>query len=149
MNSLENNVVVQIGIIVRDAEKAAAHYAEVFGIPKPEVVTIADEPISNTIYRGAPSGATGKAAFFDMGTVQMELIEPVGGPSTWAEFLETRGEGIHHVAFKVQDFEATQAMLSGKGMPVIQSGAWTGGRYAYIDSAAQLGTILEILNFDA
>ncbi|MBN2385986.1 MAG: VOC family protein [Anaerolineales bacterium] len=148
MDNLENNIIVQIGIIVKDAEKTAARYAEIFGFPKPEVVLIANEPIANTIYRGRPSDASGKAAFFDMGAVQMELIEPIGGPSTWEEFLRTRGEGIHHIAFKVQDFETTNDLLAGKGMAVIQSGAWTGGRYAYLDSAAQLGTILEILNFE-
>jgi len=41
-----------------------------------------------------------------LGSLSLELIEPVGGPSTWREFLDTRGEGVHHIAFHVPDTEA-------------------------------------------
>lgn len=148
MDKMDSHVIVQIGIIVRDAEKTAGRYAEVFGIPKPAVVPIAADSFANTVYRGQPSTAKGRAAFFDLGPVQVELIEPVGAPSTWEEFLRTHGEGIHHIAFKTGDIEGAGALLDSQGMPVIQSGGWDGGRYAYIDSAAQLGTILELLHFD-
>lgn len=148
MNKLDSTTVVQIGIIVKDAEKTASHYAEVFGIPKPAVVPIADDSFANTNYRGQSSTAKGKAAFFDLGPVQMELIEPVGAPSTWEEFLRTKGEGIHHIAFKTTDMDAARKFLASKGMETVQSGAWDGGQYAYIESTKQLGTILELLHFD-
>jgi 4-hydroxyphenylpyruvate dioxygenase-like putative hemolysin len=148
MNKLDSATVVQIGIIVKDAEKTASHYAEVFGIPKPAVVPIADDAFANTNYRGQSSTAKGKAAFFDLGPVQMELIEPVGTPSTWEEFLRTHGEGIHHIAFKTMDMDAARKFLASKGMDTIQSGAWDGGQYTYIESTQQLGTILELLHFD-
>ena len=89
-----------------------------------------------------------KAAFFDLGPVQMELIEPVGTPSTWEEFLRTHGEGIHHIAFKTMDMEATRKFLASKGMETVQHGGWDGGQYAYVDCSKQLGTILELLHFD-
>jgi len=148
MNKLDSTTVVQIGIIVKDAEKTASHYAEIFGIPKPAVVPIASDPFAKTNYRGQPSTARGKAAFFDLGPVQMELIEPVGAPSTWEEFLRTRGEGIHHIAFKTQDLNSTQKFLASKGMETIQYGGWDGGQYAYIEATKQLGTMLELLHFD-
>lgn len=148
MEKLDNPAVLQIGIIVRDVARAARHYAEVFGIPLPEVIEIAGDSFAHTIYRGQPSEAKGKAAFFDLGALQMELIEPVGGPSTWEEFLRTKGEGIHHIAFKVNEMPAAVEFLKGKGMEVIQSGGWDGGQYAYLDASAQLGVILELLHFD-
>jgi methylmalonyl-CoA/ethylmalonyl-CoA epimerase len=148
MNKLDTTTVIQIGIIVKDVETTAGHYAEVFGIPKPAVVPIADDPFANTNYRGVTSGAKGKAAFFDLGPVQMELIEPVGAPSTWEEFLRTRGEGIHHIAFKTLDMESAQKFLASKGMETVQHGGWDGGQYAYVDCSKQLGTILELLHFD-
>lgn len=148
MNHLENNVVVQIGIVVRDVERTAERYAEVFGIPKPEIVLIAADSFANTRYRGQPSNAHGKAAFFDMGSVQLELIEPVGAPSTWEEFLRIHGEGIHHIAFRVEQFDEAKAFLEAHGMPVVQSGGWEGGQYAYIDSVSPLGAMLELLKFD-
>jgi len=149
MNHLETHALVQIGIIVRDVKSAATHYAEVFGLPKPEIVQIAADAFAHTVYRGQPSTAHAKAAFLDMGPVQLELIEPVGAPSTWEEFLRTRGEGIHHIAVRVERFEEAKALLAARGMPVVQSGGWDGGRYAYIDSVPQLGTILELLHFDS
>ncbi|MEZ0396927.1 MAG: VOC family protein [Anaerolineales bacterium] len=148
MDKLENRAVVQIGIVVRDVARAARQYAEVFGIPLPEVVEIAHDSFANTIYRGQPSQAKGKAAFFDLGSVQMELIEPVGGPSTWEEFLRAKGEGIHHIAFKVNEMGEALAFLQGRGLEVVQAGGWDGGQYAYLDASAQLGTILELLHFD-
>ncbi|HTX91750.1 MAG TPA: VOC family protein [Anaerolineales bacterium] len=148
MNKLDTTVVIQIGIIVKDAEKTAGQYAEVFGIPKPAVVPIADDAFANTQFHGEPSRAKGKAAFFDLGPIQMELIEPVGAPSTWEEFLRTRGEGIHHIAFSTADLGEAGKFLASKGMETVQSGAWDGGQYAYIDSSKQLGTILELLHFD-
>ena len=148
MNKLDSNVVVQIGIIVKDVEKTASAYADLFGIPRPAVVPIADDSFANTTYHGQASEAKGKAAFFDLGPVQMELIEPLGAPSTWEEFLRTRGEGIHHIAFKTQDMGAAREFLASKGLETVQQGGWDGGQYAYVDCSKQLGTILELLHFD-
>lgn len=148
MNKLDSSTIVQIGIIVRDAEKAARTYAGIFGLPKPEVVPIADDSFAHTNYRGEPSVAKGKAAFFDLGSVQMELIEPVGAPSTWEEFLRTHGEGLHHIAFKTADMQAARQFLESEGMETVQQGGWDGGQYAYVDGSKQLGTILELLHFD-
>ncbi len=148
MEKLDNPVVVQIGVIVRDVAKSARRYAEVFGIPVPQIVEIANDSFARTVHRGQPSRASGKAAFFDLGPVQMELIEPVGAPSTWDEFLQTKGEGIHHIAFRVTEMPAAIEFLKSKGMECIQEGGWDGGQYAYVDASAQLGTILELLHFD-
>ena len=148
MDQLDSQVIVQIGLIVKDAAGTARHYAEVFGLPLPEVVMIADDAIADTHFRGKASTAKGRAAFFKLGPVEMELIEPIGGPSTWEEFLRTKGEGIHHIAVRTGDLGKATQFLQAKGMPMIQSGAWLGGRYAYVDCTPQLGTILELLHFD-
>lgn len=148
MDHLDSTTVVQIGLIVNDADKTASVYAEVFGIPKPTVVPIADDSFAKTNYRGKPSNAKGKAAFFNLGPIEMELIEPVGAPSTWDEFLQKHGEGIHHIAFKTMDMEEAQKFMASKGMETVQHGGWEGGQYAYVDCSKQLGMILELLYFD-
>ncbi len=148
MNKLDSDTVVQIGIIVKDVHASARHYADVFGIPVPEVVPIAADAFANTQYLGKASTASGKGAFFHLGPVEIELIEPVGEPSTWADFLQTHGEGIHHIAFKTEDMGAARSFLDSKGMETIQDGGWDGGQYAYIESTKQLGTVLELLHFD-
>jgi catechol 2,3-dioxygenase-like lactoylglutathione lyase family enzyme len=148
VNKLDSTNVIQIGIVVKDVEKAASAYAEVFGIPKPAVGPIASDSFTHTNFRGGASSAYGKGAYFDLGPIQMELIEPVGAPSTWEEFLRTHGEGIHHIAFKTQDMHAAREFLASKGMETLQHGGWDGGQYAYVDCSSQLGLILELLHFD-
>jgi methylmalonyl-CoA/ethylmalonyl-CoA epimerase len=145
MDLFNDNSIVQIGLIVKDVEKVARNYAEVFGIARPEIVSIADDTFANTIYRDRPTQAKGKAAFFKLGEFE---IEPVGGPSTWQEFLQTHGEGIHHIAFRTNDMDQARNFLAAKGMKSVQQGGWDGGQYAYIDGSEQLGLILELLHFD-
>ena len=148
MDHLDSSTVIQIGIIVKDVGKAASAYAGVFGIPTPEIVPIAGDSFANTDYRGVPSAARGKGAFFDLGPVQMELIEPVGAPSTWEEFLRTHGEGLHHIAIKTQAMGEARAFLASQGMETVQQGGWDGGQYAYVDCSNSLGLILELLHDD-
>jgi methylmalonyl-CoA/ethylmalonyl-CoA epimerase len=140
-----SNVVCQVGLVVRDVERSLAAYSQVFGLPKPEVILTDGQEIAHTRYRGEPTDARAKLAFFDMGQVSLELIEPIGGPSTWQEFLDERGEGVHHIAFFVEGTDQVVASLEGNGIAVIQQGDYTGGRYTYVDSAPALGVILELL----
>jgi len=139
------NVICQIGLIVRDIEKTAKIYADVFGIDAPDVIITDTEDKAHTKLRGAPTQAQAKLAFLQMGSVSLELIEPVGEPSTWKEFLDEHGEGVHHIAFQIQGMDRALAYLDSKDIPVIQRGDYTGGRYAYVDGAPSLGIILELL----
>jgi len=142
---LGTNIVCQVGLIVRDIEKSAEAYSQVFGMPKPPVI-ITDKPeIAKTEYRGEPTNAQAKLAFFQMGQVALELIEPIGGPSTWKDFLDEKGEGVHHIAFTIQGTGEVVAYLEEKGINVIQQGHYTGGMYTYVDSESALGVILELL----
>jgi len=147
MNSqgIGSNVICQVGLVVRDIEHSIEAYSRVFGVPKPEVILTDGREIAHTQYRGEPTDARAKLAFFDMGQVNLELIEPIGGPSTWHEFLEQRGEGVHHIAFFVKGTDQVVAFLGENGISVIQQGDYTGGRYTYVDSAPALGVILELL----
>jgi methylmalonyl-CoA/ethylmalonyl-CoA epimerase len=139
------NVICQVCLIVRDIERSIEAYSRIFGLPEPEC-TVTDGPeIAHTRYRGGPTDARAKLAFFDMGQVTLELIEPIGGPSTWQEFLDQRGEGVHHIAFFVEDTDRTVAFLERNDIAVIQQGDYTGGRYTYVDSVSDLGVILELL----
>ncbi len=148
MDKLDAPVVIQIGMIVKDIRKSVRYYAEVFGIPEPEVRPIAADDYAHTRVRGKPSNAKGKGAYFHLGPIEMELIEPEGSPSIWEEFLRVHGEGIHHIAFKTAEMEAAKTFLASKGMETVQEGGWDGGQYAYVDCNKQLGMILELLHFD-
>lgn len=135
----------QVAIVVRDIEKAAKAYAEVFGVPAPEWVITDPEEKAHTKFHGKPSKGRAKLAFIPMGGVTLELIEPVDGPSTWKQFLDEHGEGVHHIAFRIKGMDRVLKFLADKGMPTAQTGDYTGGRYAYVDSIPKLGVILELL----
>jgi catechol 2,3-dioxygenase-like lactoylglutathione lyase family enzyme len=140
--------VVQLGLVVRDVERTAEAYASLLGLDVPGWTMTDPEPVAQTRYRGGATEARAKLAFLDLGSVRLELIEPVGGPSTWQEFLDAHGEGVHHIAFVIEGMGRQIAMLEGRGMPLIQRGEYTGGRYAYIDSTEELKLILELLEND-
>jgi len=96
--------------------------------------------------RGKATDARAKLAFFQMGEqLSLELIEPIGGPSTWQEFLDTHGEGVHHIAFRVKGTDSILAQLESKGLTTVQTGDHTGGRYAYVDAMDTLKIFLELL----
>ena len=137
--------IVQIGVVVRDIEKASAAYADLLGVPAPKWSWTDAEDKAHTQFKGKPSPARAKLAFIELKNITLELIEPDQNPSTWREFLDAKGEGVHHLAFEVKGMDGQTALLEKKGMPLLQKGDYEGGRYAYIDGAAKLGLILELL----
>jgi len=145
IGKLSSQAITQVGLVVRDIDTTSRAFADLFGVEVPAWHMTDTADTAHTRYRGQPTEARAKLAFFRLPGVTIELIEPVGGPSTWQEFLETRGEGVHHIAFQVPDMPAEVAMLEAKGLPAVQSGDYTGGCYTYIDGEAKLGIILELL----
>jgi len=144
-SSMGTNVVTQIAVVVKDIDRAIEAYSRIFGLPKPEVNLTAPPESAKGVYRGSPTTARAKLAFFHMGQVDIELIEPVGEDSVWHEVLAEKGEGVHHIAFQIKDTEGVTAFLDGNGIPTIQQGHYTGGMYSYVDSGPQLGVMLELL----
>lgn len=147
-NILGTRLITQIGILVHDIEKTSRAYADFFGLEKPEWFMTDSVERAQTKYRGALSQARAKLAFFDMGSLQLELIEPDHHPSTWRESLDKNGEGPHHIAFVVEGMNDKIAVLERDRMPLLQKGEYTGGRYAYIDTLKDLKVIIELLEND-
>jgi methylmalonyl-CoA/ethylmalonyl-CoA epimerase len=137
--------VTQIGLVVKDMQGAIDAYCSVFGLPRPEVITTDEYSQAKTLYRGKPSYAQARLAFFNLGQVQIELIEPVGEPSTWKEALDANGYSVHHIAFQVKNTPEVVKHLAEHGIPEVQHGYYTGGMYTYLDSQAKLGVMLELL----
>jgi methylmalonyl-CoA/ethylmalonyl-CoA epimerase len=149
-NILGTTQVCQVGLVVHDIDKSLDAYCEVFGVtPRPAVRITDDYEVSKAVYRGEPTRARAKLAFINMGPVQIELIEPVGESSTWKEALNAKGEGVHHIAFVVNDTAQVVKGLAEKDMPMVQQGQYTGGMYTYVDAVDKLGLTLELLeNFN-
>jgi methylmalonyl-CoA/ethylmalonyl-CoA epimerase len=140
-----STTLAQVAIVVHNIEEAAQRYADIFGLPVPEPIVTGPGLENNQTYRGAPSDARAKLAFFSVGQVQIELIEPLGGESTWQEVLDRKGEGVHHIAFWVEGMQKSVDFLKTKGIPMVQRGDMGEGQYAYFDSEPQLGVMMELL----
>ena len=140
--------ITQVGLIVQDIEAKARAWAEVLGLPVPETMITDSYERAQTEYNGKPSNARAKLAFFHLGQVDLELIEPVGKPSTWQDQLDEHGDSLHHIAFEIEGMSEKVTYLEAKGLSLVQRGEYPGGRYAYINGNAQLGAILELLEND-
>ncbi len=147
-NVLGTKFVTQIGILVHDIEKTAQAFADFFGVEKPAWSLTDTLDKAQTQFRGRSSKARAKLAFFNLGSLQLELIEPDHNASTWRESLDKDGEGPHHIAFLVEGLTEKVTALEHKGMLLLQKGEYTGGRYAYIDTLRDLKVIIELLEND-
>jgi catechol 2,3-dioxygenase-like lactoylglutathione lyase family enzyme len=139
---------MQIGLVVGDIEKAVRAWSDLLGVPAPEITITDPVELAETEYRGKPTPARAKLAFFSLGQVDLELIEPVGAPSTWQEQLDAHGPSLHHIAFEVKGMGERISELAGHGLNLVQRGEFTGGRYAYLDGVERFGGLLELLEFD-
>jgi catechol 2,3-dioxygenase-like lactoylglutathione lyase family enzyme len=142
--------VVQIAIVVKDIEAASKKWAQVLGMEAPPIRTTRPGKEVQMIYRGQPSDGQIKLTFFNLGQVVLELLQPVGGGSSWQEVLDQKGEGVHHLGFQVVDPAKSVKSLEGQGMPVIHQGRYDSndGTYIYLDSDKQLGVLVELLHSD-
>jgi methylmalonyl-CoA/ethylmalonyl-CoA epimerase len=147
-NILGTNVIAQIGILVHDIEKTSQAYADFFGVENPGWNLTDTVDKAETEYKGNSTEARAKLAFFDMGSLQLELIEPDQHPSTWREYLDEHGEGPHHIAFIIKGMKEKITLMERNQMPLMQKGEYTGGRYAYMDTFKDLKIILELLEND-
>ncbi|WP_379145220.1 VOC family protein [Paenibacillus sp. sgz500992] len=145
---LGNHFVTQIGILVNDIEKVSRAYADFFGLAVPEIIITDTADIAQTRYNGGATEARAKLAFFDMGSLQLELIEPDHQPSTWRDYLNEHGEGTHHIAFVIEGMQEKIMLLEGRGFPLQQKGEYDGGRYAYMDTFKELKVLVELLEND-
>ena len=144
-NGLGSTQLAQVAIVVKDIEEAKKRYAAVLGLPEPNTIITEPGDQVNMTYQGQPSNAQAKLAFFNLGQVQLELIEPMGGNSTWQEALDKNGEGVHHLAFWVEGMQKSVDFLRDHEIPMVQRGDMGEGQYAYFDAEQPLGVTLELL----
>ena len=143
---IENKEMTQVGIIVEDIEKATEAWAAFLGMEEVPGISVAEGHESRpTVFRGDPSNASAKLSFFQLDNITIELIEPLEGNSTWREFLEEHGPGIHHIAFNVDNMKHSVKLFEAAGIREIQHGGWGTGEYAYMDGSGSLELIIELL----
>jgi methylmalonyl-CoA/ethylmalonyl-CoA epimerase len=132
-----------MGVVVRDLEKTVSYYESLGMGPFVKEQTIT---LTRRLYYGKPvDGSSGRnrALIGNMGAVRVQLLQPEG-KSMFQEFLDTRGEGVHHYAFQVDDIEEVEADFVKKGVEILSSvRVQGGGGHIIIDSGS--GILLELL----
>jgi methylmalonyl-CoA/ethylmalonyl-CoA epimerase len=122
-----------IGIAVRSIEAQRPFYEETLGAVYEGVEEVVDQRV--------------RVAFYRVGDVRIELLEPSDPSSTIANFLEKRGEGLHHLAYTVDDLEARIAELKESGVRMIDEVPRPGAhhmRIAFLHPKSSLGVLTEL-----
>lgn len=132
----------QVGVVVRDIDKAINFYTNTYGIGPFRIFNL-DIPEATLHGKTVPMQI--RVALSRFGPVQLELVELPEGESIYHEFLETRGEGLHHLGFFVADIEKEIAKLERMGIGVLQGGKVPGMSFAYMDTEGPGGFIIELL----
>jgi hypothetical protein len=155
MNKFPAKRMVKIGIVVKDIEKAAKAYADIFDIPVPEIHQPKEHTpqpggkVPGTVFRGQPRTARCITAVVKLEPIYIELIQPLDEPSPWKEFLETKGPGVHYMAFESPSgFTEVEALMAQKGMPIYHKTEKGTQRYGYFETADQLGITVEFKEID-
>jgi len=128
------SVIDHVGVAVQEIEAAVPFYRDVLGMPLVHRETIADQGV--------------EAALLDVGDGHIELIAPLGPETGVARFLERRGPGLHHIAYRVTDIDAVLASLVAAGVRLIDERPRTGirrSRVAFVHPVAAGGVLTEIV----
>ena len=94
-----------IGIAVKDLDESNKLFAKLYGKAHYKIETVESEGV--------------KTSFFEVGNSKVELLQALNSDSPIAKFIAKKGEGMHHIAFEVEDIYAEISRLKGEGFEVI------------------------------
>ncbi len=103
-----------VGIAVTDLEAAAEEYRRAFGMEPAHRERVEDQGVEEVL--------------FAVGTSYIQLLAALGPDTPVGKFLERRGEGVHHVGYRVQDLGGVLARLKAEGVPLVDESPRPGSR---------------------
>ena len=136
--------IAQIGYVVRDIRASMDHWVQHGVGPWFYVDRVQTDYFR---HRGVDSGMEMSVAVANSGGVQIELIQQRNdAPSVYKEFLDAGREGMQHVAYWTTDYQTLYDRAISLGYKVVQEGSIGGekGRFAYLDTETDQGTVIEI-----
>jgi methylmalonyl-CoA/ethylmalonyl-CoA epimerase len=146
-NPIPLSGLIQIAIVVEDIERAVDAWCELFAAPRPEIRVNEARPNPDETYRGEVAAYGLKVAVIDCSErgFIIELHEPDHNPSTFREFLDKHGNGVHHVGFQVGDArDAVVEEVEAMGYVLRTVGMYPGGSWTIVDGEETLGVNLNV-----
>lgn len=134
----------QIGIVVPDIHNGMAFFKDKLGVP--EFLFIEKPELQDETYLGRPAPLRLHLAFGWAGDMQVELIQPIFGLSTYSKFLDqNKRGGIHHYGIEVPNYAEGVGEMQAAGFTLVQGGRHNETRFAYFDTTAAIGTLTEVV----
>lgn len=126
-----------IGIAVKDLDETLKFYQEVLGLDLQGVEVVEEQKV--------------KVAFLPIGDTEIELLESTEKDGPIAKYIEKRGEGIQHIAYRVDDIETAIEEMKAKGIRMIDEkpryGAG-GAKIAFLHPKSTYGVLIELCERD-
>ena len=138
---------LQIALVVRDLETTMRTYVDEYSIGPWQIYEFNPDTVAEMVKDGRPAEYAFRLAVTMVGSVQWELIQPLDDRSMYADFLATKGEGLHHVALGVSDYSEALDTLRAKGRRVLQGGVYNGVTFSYLSTDDDLGVVTEIFDW--
>ena len=140
--------VAQIGILVNDFDAALERYGRMFGIQEWTCYHYTPEFLAWSRY-GEQEGSFEMLLGMGGQNPQVELIQPLAGPSIYQDFLDEGRTGLHHLGVYVDDLDEAIAVMEAAGYCVTQTARGYGlkgdGGFAYFDTEQDLGVVVEAI----
>jgi len=139
----------QVAMLVPDLATGIHRWSRILGLQEWYLVTYgADNIPEHVTYHDEPGTYRMQLAFAGTGP-QLELVQPLDGPSIYHDWVTERGYGLHHFGFRVPSIAVAEREARDHGIPIIQTGRSYGadgtGGFAYLDTQEALGVIVELI----
>jgi hypothetical protein len=138
--------IMQVAYVVRDLDASVKRHWDVFGIGPWDIYLFNASKVRDYVYRGKPATHEALIAVTWHEGIQLEVIQPVSGRCIYDEFLETKGEGLHHIKLYYADTAKAAADYTRRGYPVTQSGWFDDDVHYYLDTEKDFGYVIELGN---
>ena len=119
-----------LGIAVKDAEKTAKWLSTVWNIGTPEVFDY--EAKKEDLIVGEPFKV--RLVFIKFGAFPIELLQPLDNKSIWSKFIAEKGEGIHHIALGISNYDQMVRKLQKQKHPLLVAAVFNNERWCYFDT---------------
>ncbi len=116
-----------VGFAVKDADKTVEFLSSIWNLGPPESVIY--EPRPEDMFVGEAFSL--KVVFVKFGPVQLELLQPLDDKSVWSKFIAEKGEGIHHVAYGISNYDEVIEKMEEQKHTLLVSAIYQGYRWCY------------------